>query len=52
MASQLDLHSLMPLSVAGCRRLQLGAGNWAASVALQQVIICLISLSIQQVVDN
>ena len=30
--SQLDLQSLMPLSVAGCGRLQLGAPHWATSV--------------------
>ena len=29
---QLDLPSLMPLSVAGCGRLQLGIPHWAASV--------------------
>ena len=30
--SQLDLPSLMPLSVASCGRLQQGVPNWAASV--------------------
>ena len=30
--SQLDLSSLMPLSVAGCGRMQLGAPRWATSV--------------------
>ena len=30
--SQLDLPSLMSLSVAGCGRLQLGVPHWAASV--------------------
>ena len=30
--SQLDLPSLMPSSVAGCGRLQLGVPDWAASV--------------------
>ena len=30
--SQLDLRSLMPLSVAGCGRLQLGVPHWDASV--------------------
>ena len=30
--SQLDLPSLMPLSIAGCGRLQLGASHWATSV--------------------
>ena len=33
-ASQLDLPSLTPLSVAGCGRLQLGVAHWATSVAL------------------
>ena len=37
-ASQLDLPSLAALSVAGCGRLQLGAPNWATSVALLQVV--------------
>ena len=30
--SQIDLPSLMPLSVAGCGRLQLGVPHWATSV--------------------
>ena len=30
--SQLDLSSLMPLSVAGCGQLQLGAHHWATLV--------------------
>ena len=30
--SQLDVPSLMPLSVAGCGRLQLGVPHWATSV--------------------
>ena len=30
--SQLGLPSLMPLSVAGCSRLQLGVPHWATSV--------------------
>ena len=33
-ASQVDLQSLMPLSVASCGRLQLGAAHRATSVAL------------------
>ena len=37
-ASRLDLPSLMPLSVAGCGRLQLGVAHWATSVALLQVV--------------
>ena len=37
-ASQLDLPSLTPLSVAGCGRLQLGAAHWATSVTLLQVV--------------
>ena len=37
-ASQLDLLSLMPLSVAGCGQLQLGAHYRATSVALLQVV--------------
>ena len=37
-ASQSDLPSLTPLSVVGCGRLQLGAANWATSVALVQVV--------------
>ena len=36
-ASQFDLPSLTPLSVAGCGRLQLGASHWVTSVALLQV---------------
>ena len=36
--SQLDLPSLMPLSVAACGRLQLGVAHWATSVALLQVV--------------
>ena len=35
--SQLDLPSLMPVSVAGCDRLQLGVPHWATSLALLQV---------------
>ena len=38
MASQLDLPSLMPLSVAGCGRLQLEAAHWATWVTLLQVV--------------
>ena len=38
MASQLDLPSLKPLSVAGCGRMQLGAPHWATFVALLQVV--------------
>ena len=38
MASQLDLQSLIPLSIAGCGRLQVGVAYWATSVALLQVI--------------
>ena len=30
--SQLDLPSLMPLSIAGCDQLQLGVLHWASSV--------------------
>ena len=30
--SQLDLPSLMPVSVVGCGRLQLGVPHWATSV--------------------
>ena len=37
--SQLDLPSLMPLSVAGCGRLQLGVPNCTTSVLLQVVDI-------------
>ena len=37
-ASQLDLPSLTPLSVAGCIRLQLLADHWVTSVALLQVV--------------
>ena len=37
-ASQLDLPSLTPLSVAGCSRLQRGARHWATSIALLQVV--------------
>ena len=36
--SQLDSHSLTPLSVAGCGRLQLAVARWATSVALLQVV--------------
>ena len=36
--SQLDLSSLTPLYVAECGGLQLGAGHWATSVALLQVV--------------
>ena len=38
MVSQLDLLSLMPLSIAGCGQLQLGAPHWATSVPLLQVV--------------
>ena len=38
-ASQLDLQSLQPLSVAGCGRLQLGDPHRATSVALVQVVV-------------
>ena len=34
--SKFDLPSLMPLSVAGYGRLQLGVAHWATSVALLQ----------------
>ena len=37
-ASQLDLPSLTPLSVAGCGRLQLEAAHWATWVKLLQVV--------------
>ena len=37
-ASQLDLPSLTPLSVAGCGRLQLEAAHWATWVTLLQVV--------------
>ena len=37
-ASQLDLSSLTPLSVAGCGRLHLGVAHWDTSVALPQVV--------------
>ena len=37
-ANQFDLPSQTPLSVAGCGRLQLGAPDWATSVALLQVV--------------
>ena len=37
-ASQLDLASLTPLSVAGCGRLQLVAAHWATWVTLLQVV--------------
>ena len=37
-ATQLDLPSLMPLSVAGYGLLQLGAAHWATSVSLLQVV--------------
>ena len=37
-ASQLDLQSLTPLSVAGCGRLKLGAADWSTPVALPQVV--------------
>ena len=36
-ASQLDLQSPTPLSVAGCGRLKLGSPHWATSVTLLQV---------------
>ena len=36
--SQLSLPPLMPLSVAGCGKLQLEAPHWATSVALLQVV--------------
>ena len=38
MASQLDLLSLPSFSTAGYLRLQLGAENWATSVALLQAV--------------
>ena len=37
-ASQLDLLSLTPLSIAGCGRQQLGAAHFATPVALLQVV--------------
>ena len=37
--SQLDLPSLMPLSVAGCGRLQLGIPNWATSADYSKLLI-------------
>ena len=37
-ASQLDLPSLTPLSVAGCGQLQLGAAHWATWLTLLQVL--------------
>ena len=37
-ASQLDLPSVTPLSVADCGRLQLGAPHWATSVTSLQVL--------------
>ena len=37
-ASQLNLPSLTPLTVAGCGRLHLGVAHWATSVALLQVV--------------
>ena len=37
-ATQFDLPSLTPLSVAGCGRLQLGVAHLATSVALLQVV--------------
>ena len=37
-ASQLDLPSLTPLSVAGCGRLQLEAAHWVTWVTLLQVV--------------
>ena len=37
-ASRLDLSSMTSFSGAGCGRLQLGAPNWALSVALLQVV--------------
>ena len=36
-ARQLDLPSLMPLSVAGCGRLQLETAHWATLLALLQI---------------
>ena len=36
MASQLDLPTLTPMSLAGSGQLQLGAPHWATSVALKQ----------------
>ena len=36
--SRYDLSSLMPWSIAGCGRLQLGVAHWATSVALLQVV--------------
>ena len=38
MASQLDLPSLMPLSVNGCGQLQPGAAHRATLVLLLQVV--------------
>ena len=37
-ASQFDVQSLTPLSIAGCGRLQLGVAYWATSVALLKVV--------------
>ena len=37
-ASQWDLPSLTPLSVARCGLLQVGAANWTPSVTLLQVV--------------
>ena len=37
-ASQFDQPSLIPLSVAGCGRPQLGVTHWAASVSLLKVV--------------
>ena len=45
--SQLDL-SLMPLLIAGCGWLQLGAPHWATSVKLLQVIIIIIIIIIKK----
>ena len=36
---QLDLPFMTPLSIAGCGRPQLGAANWAISVALLHGIV-------------
>ena len=36
--SQLDLLSLMPLSITSCGQLQLGVPRWSTSVALLQVV--------------
>ena len=46
MATRFDLPSLMPLSVAGCGRLQLLVAHWAASVALLQLVDILTSQTV------